>query len=383
MCETWLNLRFATTEILDAAKMEKLKIGISIGDINGIGLEVILKTLSNPGILNFCTPVIYGSSKVVSYHKNIVGIDFQFQGIRSAQQIALDKINIVNCWQDNVNITLGKPSDIGGKYAYTALQMAVKELQHGLIDALVTAPINKHAMQLADFPFPGHTEYLTQELGNGNESLMLMVSDNLRIGLVTNHLPLSRVASTITKSLITKKLQILHQALRVDFGIAQPVIAILGLNPHAGDEGVLGEEEAMLIQPVIQEAKEHGVMVMGPFPADGFFGSGQYKKFDAILAMYHDQGLIPFKTLSFGSGVNFTAGLEYVRTSPDHGTAFDIAGKNEADPSSFREALFLAIEIAKNRYEYAKDHANPLVRKEKLREEEGDEAVVEEEGEEL
>lgn len=363
--------------------MEKLKIGISIGDMNGIGLEIILKTLSNPKILDFCTPIVYGSSKVVSYHKNIVGIDFQFQSTRSAQQLIPDKINIVNCWQDNVNITLGKPSDVSGMYAYKALEMAVKELKHGLIDALVTAPINKHAMQMADFPFPGHTEYLTHELGNGSDSLMLMVSDNLRIGLVTNHLPLRKVAEAVTPGLVAKKLRILQDTLRVDFGIDRPTIAILGLNPHAGDEGVLGDEEETIIHPIVAEAKERGMLVMGPFPADGFFGSGQYRKFDAILAMYHDQGLIPFKTLSFGSGVNFTAGLDYVRTSPDHGTAYDIAGKNEADPSSFREALFMAIDIAKNRYEYAQDHANPLVRKEKIREEETDEAMLGAEREEI
>lgn len=363
--------------------MEKLKIGISVGDINGIGLEVILKTLSNPKILNFCTPIVYGSSKVVSYHKNIVGIDFQFQSLRSAQQAMPDRISIVNCWQDNVNITLGKPSEISGLYAFKALEMAVKEMKHGLIDALVTAPINKHAMQMADFPFPGHTEYLTKELGAGGESLMLMASENLRIGLVTNHLPLRNVADTITKNLITKKLLILHDTLRIDFDIEKPTIAILGLNPHAGDDGVLGNEEENLIRPVIHDAKEKGILAMGPFPADGFFGSGQYRKFDAILAMYHDQGLIPFKALSFGSGVNFTAGLDYVRTSPDHGTAYDIAGKNEADSSSFREALFLAIDIAKNRYEYAQDHANPLIRKEKVREEDTDETMLGAEPEEI
>jgi 4-hydroxythreonine-4-phosphate dehydrogenase len=356
--------------------MEKLKIGITIGDINGIGLEIILKTLSNPKMLDFCTPVVYGSSKVVSYHKNIVGIDFPFQSTRSAQQFFADKVNIVNCWQDNVNITLGKPSELSGLYAFKALEMAVTELKHGLIDALVTAPINKHAMQLANFSFPGHTEYLTKELGNGSDSLMLMVSDNLRIGLVTNHLPLRRVAEAVTPAAVAKKLRILNETLRVDFGIAKPTIAILGLNPHAGDEGVLGDEEENILRPIVAEAKERGMLVMGPFPADGFFGSGQYKKFDAMLAMYHDQGLIPFKALSFGSGVNFTAGLDYVRTSPDHGTAYDIAGKNEADPSSFREALFTAIDIATNRYTYARDHANQLVRKEKVREEETDEAML-------
>ncbi len=363
--------------------MEKLRIGISMGDMNGIGLEVILKTLSNPKILEFCTPVVYGSSKVVSYHKNIVNVDFQFQSTRSAQQLIPDKVNIVNCWQDNVNITLGVPSEMSGMYAFKALEWAVNELKHGLIDALVTAPINKHAMQMANFPYVGHTEYLTKELGDGGESVMLMVSDNLRIGLVTNHLPIQNVAGAIRKELIAKKLRVLNNTLRIDFGIERPTIAVLGLNPHAGDDGVIGTEEETIIRPALLDAKERGILAMGPFAADGFFGSGQYRKFDAILAMYHDQGLIPFKALSFGSGVNFTAGLDYVRTSPDHGTGYDIAGKNEADPSSFREALFMAIDIAKNRYEYAKDHANPLMRREKVREEEANEAMLGAEREEI
>ncbi|MBK7872462.1 MAG: 4-hydroxythreonine-4-phosphate dehydrogenase PdxA [Saprospiraceae bacterium] len=363
--------------------MEKLKIGISVGDINGIGLEVILKTVSIKKILDYCVPVIYGSSKVVSYHKNIVNIDFQFNSTRSAQHLQDDKVNIVNCWNDNVNITLGKPTETGGAYAYKALEEAVKELQHGLIDALVTAPINKHAMQMANFPFPGHTEYLTQELGEGKKSLMLMVSETLKVGLVTNHLPIREVAEAITKELILEKIQILNESLKVDFGIERPTIAILGLNPHAGDEGVLGNEEEELIRPAIVAAKEQGILAMGPFPADGLFGSGQYKKFDAILAMYHDQGLVPFKALSFGSGVNFTAGLGYVRSSPDHGTAYDIAGQNQADPASFREALFLALDVARNRRDYAAAHANPLVRREHKREEEGAETeeTIEENGE--
>ncbi len=348
--------------------MEKLKIGISIGDFNGIGLEVIIKTLANPAILNFCTPVIYGASKVVSYHKNIVGIEFHFQSIRNAQQALPDKINVVNCWQDNVSITIGKPTETSGKYAWKALEIAVDELRQGMIDALVTAPINKHAMHMSGFPFPGHTEYLAHELG-GSEGLMLMTSDSLRIGLVTSHLPLREVAAAIHTELLEQKLSLLHQSLVVDFGVARPTIALLGLNPHAGDEGAIGHEELDILQPVVQTAKEQGLLVMGPFSADGFFGSGQYKKFDAILAMYHDQGLIPFKTLYFGHGVNYTAGLPFVRTSPDHGTAFDIAGKNEADPTSFREALFLALDIARNRTTYAADHANPIVRKEKQREE--------------
>lgn len=341
--------------------MDKLKIGISIGDINGIGLEVILKTLFNKQILELFTPVIYGSSKVVSYHKNIVDLDVQFLGIRAANQVEGDKINVVNCWQENVNITLGKLSDASGQYAFKSLEQAVIDLKAGLIDALVTAPINKKAMQMANFPFPGHTEYLTKELGV-EESLMLMVSEDLRIGLVTNHLPIGEVAEAITKGKIARKIRILHDSLKVDFGIERPIIAVLGLNPHAGEEGVIGSEEDKIIHPAIEEAKAQGMMVMGPYPADGFFGSGNYHKFDGILAMYHDQGLIPFKTLSFGSGVNYTAGLPAVRTSPDHGTAYDIAGKNEADPSSFRAALFLAIDLARNRKAYAEAHANPMRR---------------------
>ncbi len=350
--------------------MEKRKIGISIGDINGIGLEVILKTVVNKKILDYCIPVIYGSSKVVSYHKNIVSIDFPFYATRDAQHLQNDKVNIVNCWNDNVNITLGKPTETGGAYALKALEAAVKDLKYGLIDALVTAPINKHAMRMADFPFAGHTEYLAQELGEGKESLMLMVSSSLKVGLVTNHLPVREVAAAITEERVWQKIKILHETLRVDFGLERPVIAVLGLNPHAGDEGVIGYEEIDCIRPAILAAKEAGMLVMGPFPADGLFGSGQYKKFDAVLAMYHDQGLVPFKALSFGSGVNFTAGLGYVRTSPDHGTAYDIAGQNAADPASFREALFLALDVARNRKEYIEAHANPMHRKEKAREDE-------------
>ncbi len=352
--------------------MNKLKIGISIGDINGIGLEVILKTVANKQILERCTPVIYGSSKVVSYHKNIVEVDFPFHATRSAQHTKDDRVNIVNCWNDNVNITLGKPTDMGGQYAVQSLEYAVKELKFGLVDALVTAPINKNAMKMANFPFPGHTEYLTREMG-AKESLMLMVSNALKVGLVTNHLPISIVADEITKELVARKIRILNDTLIRDFGLERPVIGVLGLNPHAGDDGVIGDEEERIIRPAIIEAKKSGTLVMGPYPADGMFGSGQFKKFDAILAMYHDQGLIPFKALSFGSGVNYTAGLPHVRTSPDHGTAYDIAGQNKADESSFREALFLAMDIARSRNEYAEMHANPLVRKKYRREADGSE----------
>ena len=343
--------------------MNNIRIGISIGDINGIGLEVILKTLSHPQILNLCTPIIYGSSKIVSYHKNVVGLDsFQFNVATAGDRIKRDKVNVVNCWTDDVNITLGKLSESSGKFAKISLEQAVIDLKNGYFDALVTAPINKKAMNLAGFEHLGHTEYLASEFGDA-ESLMLMVNDKLRVGVATNHLAVRDISTTLTKELVKTKLQLLHDALQVDFGIERPTIALLGLNPHAGDEGVIGDEEENIIRPAIIEAKKKGILAMGPYPADGFFGSMQYSKFDGILAMYHDQGLIPFKTLSFGSGVNYTAGLEIVRTSPDHGTAYEIAGNNVADPSSFRNALFLAIDIAKNRMLYKELTSNTLVRK--------------------
>ncbi len=342
---------------------KKLKIGISIGDVNGIGLEVILKTISNRNITEICTPIIYGSSKIVSYHKNIVGIeDFKFQSLRTAERLHLAKINIINCWQENVNITLGKVSAEGGQYAIISLERAVNDLKKGWIDAIVTAPINKQAMDMANFSFPGHTEYLTREF-EAKENLMFMIMDDLRIGLVTNHIPVKEVAQFITKENVLDKLRIMHNSLKIDFGIERPTIAVFGLNPHAGDGGVLGEEEETVIRPAVIEAKKKGMLVFGPYAADSFFGTPNYRKFDGILAMYHDQGLIPFKTLSFGKGINFTAGLPIVRTSPDHGTGFDIVGKNEADPSSFRQAIYKAIDIVKNRRDYEEMHQNPIIKR--------------------
>ncbi len=339
--------------------MEKIKIGITVGDINGIGLEVILKTVADERILNLCTPIIYGSSKVVSYHKNIVQVEFPFANMSSARNAENGKVNVVNCWQDAVSITLGKVNELGGKYALMALEMATEELKENKIDALVTAPIHKHAMQLAGFKYVGHTEYLTEKLGTG-ESVMLMVNDNLRVGLVTNHLPIAHVAAAITSEKIVSKIVVLNTSLQIDFGIERPIIAVLGLNPHAGDDGTIGNEEINIIHPAIEMAKARGILAMGPFAADGFFGSDNFRKFDAILAMYHDQGLVPFKTLSFGNGVNYTAGLPFVRTSPDHGTGMDIAGKNEANPHSFRQALFLAIDLVKRRKEHAYLISNQL-----------------------
>lgn len=349
--------------------MNKVIVGISIGDINGVGLEVIIKSLSAPQLLNYCTPIIYGSSKVISYHKNIVEEDFPFHSIRSVDQAQDGKINIVNCWQENVNITLGKATKEGGEYALRSLDAATKDLKDGLVDALVTAPINKEAMKMAAFKFTGHTEFLTYML-EGKENLMFMVNENLRIGMVTNHIPLEQVASLLSKELIIRKINIMHDSLKMDFGIERPTIAVLGLNPHAGDNGVIGDEEEKKIRPAIVECKKKGILVSGPFPADGFFGSKKYSKFDAVLAMYHDQGLIAFKLLSFGEGINFTAGLGKVRTSPDHGTGYDIAGQNLADPSSFRRALFLAMDIVRNRINYTDMHANVLVKREQPQEEE-------------
>ena len=340
--------------------MSNIKIGISVGDINGIGLEVILKTLDDPRITELCTPVVYGSSKVISYHKNIVHSgEFPITNVRDAHHLKEGEVNVVNCWQDNVRITLGKASEESGKFAYVSLDRAVQDLNNGLIDALVTAPINKHAMQLAGFPHTGHTEFLTAK-ANVQDSLMLMVNADLRVALATNHIPISEIAKKLNKELILRKLTMLNQSLRMDFGIQKPKIAVLGLNPHAGDEGTIGKEEQQFIIPAIQEAKNKGIFAIGPYPADGFFGSGTYQHFDAVLAMYHDQGLVGFKSLSFESGVNFTAGLPFVRTSPDHGTAYNITGQNKASAESFREALFMAIEIVKKRADFKEMYANPL-----------------------
>ncbi|MBT8221113.1 MAG: 4-hydroxythreonine-4-phosphate dehydrogenase PdxA [Bacteroidia bacterium] len=343
--------------------MGKIKIGITIGDVNGVGLEVILKTIADERILKQISPLIYGSSKIVSYHKNIIGLqDLHFKSIGSAKDAYRDRINIVNCWNDNVTITLGKPSEESGKFAKMALEKSVEDLTNGDIDALVTGPIHKEAMQMAGFEYVGHTEMLTEASGN-SESLMFMVSEDVRIGLVTNHIPISDISKNISKENILKKLQIMNDSLKMDFGITKPMIAVLGLNPHAGDGGTIGKEDEEIIRPAVVEGKKNGMMVFGPYSADGFFGSTQYKKFDGILAMYHDQGLIPFKSLTFGSGVNFTAGLKIIRTSPDHGTAYDIAGQNIADYSSFRNAVYLAIDINHNRKNYKEMHANRLKKK--------------------
>ena len=338
---------------------DKVRVGITIGDINGIGPEVIIKTLNNRKVVEHCVPVIYGSSKVVSYHKNVVKVnDFSFHSINNAQRLHYKKVNVLNCWDETVNISLGKATEEGGKCAHIALDRATRDLKEGLIDVLVTAPINKHAMQLANFEEPGHTEYLAKTLGG--KAMMIMVSDIFRIGLVTGHIPLSEVAGQITKENVGLALERLLKTLREDFGIGKPSVAVLGLNPHASDQGLLGKEEEEVLRPLIIEMKKAGHLIMGPYSSDGFFGSGLYKKFDGVLAMYHDQALIPFKSLSFGDGVNYTAGLPYIRTSPDHGTGYDITGANLANEQSFRRALYLAIDLYKERRDYEETRANSL-----------------------
>lgn len=343
--------------------MKKIKLGITIGDVNGVGLEVILKSISNNNVLKHISPIIYGSAKIVSYHKNIIGLDnLQFKTVDRAEVAYKDSINLVSCWDENVNITLGKPTEEGGKFAKMAIEKAVTDLANGDIDALVTGPINKDAMHQAGFQYIGHTEMLTEASGK-KESLMFMVSDGIRVGLVTNHEQIKEVAKNITKERILHKLHLMNESLIKDFGIDKPKIAVLGLNPHAGDGGTIGKEDEEIVRPAVLEAKKNGMMTFGPYPADGFFGAAQFKKFDAVLAMYHDQGLIPFKSLTFGSGVNFTAGLNFIRTSPDHGTAYDIVGQNIADPTSFRNAIYTAIDIYRNRKSYKEMHSDKLVKR--------------------
>lgn len=331
-------------------KLEKIVIGISIGDLNGIGIEIILKTFEDKRMLDFCTPVIFGSAKSISYHKKLLNSETQIHSITSIKQIIPNKVNLLNIWKEEVEFEIGNATKISGEYAFKSLESAVKHLKESSIDVLLTAPINKENIQSESFKFPGHTEYLENELEG--ESLMILISENLRVGLVTGHIPIAKIPETITSELIKKKVEIMHTTLVKDFGINKPKIAILGLNPHCGDKGVIGKEDDEIIRPTINEIKESGKIVFGPYAADGFFGSNTYKQFDGILAMYHDQGLAPFKALSFGNGVNYTAGLSKIRTSPDHGTAFEIAGKNEASNTSFKEALFTAIEIYRKRKEY-------------------------------
>jgi 4-hydroxythreonine-4-phosphate dehydrogenase len=342
--------------------MEKktLIAGISHGDINGIGYEVIIKALTDPTINDFCTPVVYGSPKVAAYHRKALNIsNFTFNNIRSVEEAHPRKANMINCLDDNTRVELGKSTTHGGEAALISLEKAVDDLLNGKIDVLVTAPIDKHNVQSENFHFNGHTDYLKSKAGI-EDVLMFMIGETMRIGIATGHVPLSKVPGLITVDLLMRKIRLMDQSLTLDFGIRKPRIAVLGLNPHAGDNSLLGKEEEEIISPAIQLAKKEGIMVFGPFPCDGFFGAGSFTKFDGILAMYHDQGLTPFKVMSFDTGVNFTAGLPFVRTSPVHGTAFQIAGKGEASENSFRQAIYLACEIVKNRQMYAEIAKNPL-----------------------
>ena len=337
---------------------ENIKVGISIGDINGIGMEVILKTFVDKRMLELCTPVIFGSTKLISSFKKELFPNIQLHGISNLSQIQNGKINVLNVWNEDVELSIGESSEIGGKYAFQSLQASVKALKEGEISTLVTAPINKENIQSDDFKFAGHTEYLESELEG--ESLMILMSGKLRVGLITGHIPISEISKTITPELIKSKVEVMYKTLVQDFGITRPKIAVLGLNPHCGDNGVIGKEDEEIIRPTLNSIQGEGKLVYGPFAADGFFGSKSYEQFDGILAMYHDQGLAPFKTLSFGKGVNFTAGLNEVRTSPDHGTGFDIAGKGIAEESSFKEALFTAIDIYRKRLNYKELTQNVL-----------------------
>ncbi|MEO6168525.1 MAG: 4-hydroxythreonine-4-phosphate dehydrogenase PdxA [Chitinophagales bacterium] len=335
-------------------------IGISQGDINGIGVEVIIKTFLDNRVMEHCTPILYGSSKVISYHRKVLNLgQFNFAQSRSIDKIQWNTFNIINCWEEDPPVQLGQNNETGGKYALLSLQAAAADLKAGRIDALVTAPINKSNIHSEAFPFKGHTSFLAEQAGV-SDHLMMMCGGDLRIGLVTEHIAVAEISQSISKELILKKLEILRNSLIKDFGIDKPKIAVLGLNPHAGDDGLIGREEIDEIKPAIAEAKSKNTMVMGPYPSDGLFGSGNYSKFDGILAMYHDQGLVPFKALCFDKGVNFTAGLPFVRTSPDHGTGFDIAGKNVALEDSFREAVYLALDILRKRDLNKELTSNPL-----------------------
>jgi 4-hydroxythreonine-4-phosphate dehydrogenase len=344
-------------------KAENIIVGISIGDLNGIGSEVVLKTFEDSRMLEFCTPVIFANVKIISAIKKTFESTAAIHGIDTLEQIVIGKINVFNVWREHLELNYGTNDDALGKYAIKSFVSATKALKEGKVDVLVTAPINKYNIQSEDFKFPGHTDYLNQELTG--DALMFMVQDNLRVGLLTDHIPVNEVASHLTEQLITQKIETINKSLIQDFSINKPKIAVLGLNPHAGDGGVIGKEDDTLLKPVIKKLFEKGTLVFGPYPADGFFGNSQYDKFDAVIAAYHDQGLIPFKTLSFGNGVNYTAGLDKIRTSPDHGTAFDIAGKGIANHNSFKEAVFLAIDIYNSRNEYVEISNNPLKTKEK------------------
>jgi len=335
-------------------------IGISCGDLNGIGIELIIKTFSDHRILDHCTPVIFASNKAINFYKKAMPeVTFSYQSTNDFTRINTKQVNLFTCWEEEVNINPGQLSNEAGKYAILSLQTAVAALKQNQIDGLVTAPIHKKNIQNADFNFTGHTPFL-KEIFGVNDVVMMLCANNLRVALVTEHVPVKEIAQHITKEKILSKLNIMHQSLQKDFGIDKPRIAVLGLNPHAGDEGLIGDEEETIIKPAIREAKNNNMLVVGPYSADAFFARSSYESFDAVLAMYHDQGLIPFKALAIGEGINFTAGLPSVRTSPDHGVAFDIAGKNKADHSSFMHSVFECIDILNRRNGFADNRKNPM-----------------------
>lgn len=338
----------------------KIRVGITHGDINGIGYEVILKAFSDPTMLELCTPVVYGSPKVAAYHRKAMDIQTNFSIINAASEIQDGRLNIMNCIDDELKVELTKPTPEAGQAALAALERAMGDYQEGLFDVLVTAPINKHTIQSDTFHFPGHTEYIEQRVGEGQKALMILLKNDFRVALVTGHLPVSEIAHELSKELIQEKMAIFHRSLKYDFGIDSPRIAVFSLNPHAGDNGLLGKEEQNIIIPAIKEMTAKGIQCFGPYPADGFMGSGNYTHFDGILAMYHDQGLAPFKALAMDEGVNFTAGLPIVRTSPAHGTAYDIVGKGIASEDSFRQAVYVAIDVFRNRCMEREISARPL-----------------------
>ncbi len=340
-------------------ELQKPVIGFTCGDLNGIGLELIIKALSDHRILEICTPVVFANNKCINfYRKTLPDFNFSFTNVKELQKLNSKQVNIFNCWEEDVSINPGQLNEIGGKYALESLVQATHALKDGLIDGLVTAPIHKKNIQSETFQYTGHTPYLKAFFAV-SDVVMLMIAENMRVGLVTEHITIADVASHITKETVIQKLKIIYNSLQKDFGIDKPKIAVLGLNPHAGDEGLIGNEEETILKPAIKEAR-NSMLVFGPFSADAFFARGQYEKFDAVLAMYHDQGLIPFKSLAIGEGVNYTAGLPVIRTSPDHGTAFDIAGQDKADANSFIVAIFAAVDIYRMRNGYKEMRTNPL-----------------------
>ncbi len=352
----------------------KIRVAITQGDTNGVGYEVILKVFSDPNILELCTPIIYGSPKIASYHRKALNLEVPYTIINHAEEARDGRVNLLACFDDEIKIEMGQPSQEAGAAALKALDRAMTDYRSELYDVLVTAPINKATIQSPGFHFPGHTEYIETSVGEGQKALMILMNETLRVALVTTHLPIKDIAKAITKEGIIEKATIFHKALKRDFRISSPRIAVLSLNPHAGDNGLLGSEEKDIILPAIEELADKGIQAFGPFAADGFFGSGAYDHFDGVLAMYHDQGLAPFKTIALESGVNYTAGLPIVRTSPDHGTAYDIAGKGIADENSMRQAIFTAIDVFRNRQFYDEPLQNPLPKLFHEKREDGDKA---------